>query len=86
MNARPEQELIMTLSSWRKLRSGSIVRSIRSGVYRRVIRAQSGCITLVMIQGGERRLWSGAYRHNIAGVSKTVYVSCDRAFFKVWRY
>lgn len=76
----------MTKKAWNKLKVGSIIVSVRTGVKRKIVDAQNSCITLVMVRGGKVPLWSGTHRENVAGVSKTVYVPCDRNNFKVHRY
>jgi hypothetical protein len=77
----------MTSKSWRKLRTGSIVKMAKSGTLRKVVRKneQSQTIELIMLVGGMVRLWCG-YRTNTAGVDTTVYCIGDKKMFEVHRY
>lgn len=77
----------MKRESWDKLKEGSIVKMIRSGVRRIVISASGkGHITLRSISSGSYHMWSGHITKHTPGVTETTYVTCDRHNFKVIKF
>lgn len=78
----------MTSTAWRKLKTGSIVRSSKSGTKRRVVRKdqKSKCIILKKVSGAAHRLWSGAIRYSVVGKDTTTYCIGDKLQFDVHRY
>lgn len=76
----------MTRKSWDKLKTGSIVKTVRSGTRRIVVKGGNGFITLKSISHGSYRLWSGHRVTHTPGHTETTYVPCDRNNFKVIKF
>ena len=77
----------MTRKAWDKLREGSIIKSARSGVRRKVLRASNGCIVLQILVSCQPRSWWGGYHTpRTAGVDTTTYCAGDKKAFEVVRY